>query len=154
MAAITRIARRMRRSESGAELIEFAVALPILILVIAGIIDFAVLFMRYEVVTNAAREGARVGLLPDYDATDIQNRVNTYLTASGLTDAAPAPTVTYEQVEITPGGASIDVVRVVVQYPHQFLFLGPAAAMIDGGAHGGIMLAAASSMRREIAAAP
>jgi Flp pilus assembly protein TadG len=143
----------MRRNERGAELIEFAVALPILIVVIAGIIDFAVLFMRYEVVTNAAREGARVGLLPDYGIPDVQNRVTTYLAASGLTATVPPPAVTYEQVEITPGGASIDVVRVVVQYPHEFIFLGPAAALIGGGPHADITLAASASMRQEIAAA-
>ena len=31
-----------------------------------GIIDFGFLFQRYEVVTNAAREGARVAILPGY----------------------------------------------------------------------------------------
>ena len=50
------------------------------------------MFQRYEVVTNAAREGARVGVLPDFTATDVQNRVNGYLAASGLTATAPAPT--------------------------------------------------------------
>ena len=66
MAALTR--RRARWSdESGAELIEFALSLPILLLlVVLGIIDFGLLFRRYEVVTNAAREGARVAILPGY----------------------------------------------------------------------------------------
>ena len=31
-----------------------------------GIIDFGFLFQHYEVVTNAAREGARVAILPGY----------------------------------------------------------------------------------------
>ncbi|MCH7720860.1 MAG: pilus assembly protein, partial [Planctomycetes bacterium] len=49
--------------ETGAELIELALVLPILLLVLGGIMDFGFLFLRYEVVTNAAREGARIGVL-------------------------------------------------------------------------------------------
>ncbi len=56
--------RRGWRSESGAELVELALALPLLLLVVMGIIDFGFLFQRYEVVTNAAREGARIATLP------------------------------------------------------------------------------------------
>ena len=154
MDALRRLVARIVRGDSGAELIEFAIALPILLVVFAGIVDFAILFQRYEVVTNAAREGARVGILPDYDVPDIQARVNNYLAASGLADTAPAPGVVYESVEVTPGGASMDVVTVTVQYPHQFLFLSPVASMVGGGPHADLMLAAASTMRREIAAVP
>ncbi len=50
--------------ERGAELVEFAFVFPTLLLVMLGIIDFGFLFQRYEVVTNAAREGARVAILP------------------------------------------------------------------------------------------
>lgn len=63
MAALTR-SRARWSDESGAELIEFALALPLLLLVGLGVLDFGRLFQRYEVVTNAAREGARVGVLP------------------------------------------------------------------------------------------
>ena len=42
---------------------------PTLLLVMLGIIDFGFLFQRYEVVTNAAREGARVAILPGYEAS-------------------------------------------------------------------------------------
>ena len=58
--------RRFWASERGAELVEFAFVFPTLLLVMLGIIDFGFLFQRYEVVTNAAREGARVAILPGY----------------------------------------------------------------------------------------
>ncbi len=84
--------REPRRSlwacERGAELVEFAFVFPTLLLVMLGIIDFGFLFQRYEVVTNAAREGARVAILPDYEASidaNVTARVNQYLTAGGLT---------------------------------------------------------------------
>ena len=48
------------RSERGAELIELAISLPLLLLVVFGIIDTAFLFRNYLVITNAAREGARI----------------------------------------------------------------------------------------------
>jgi Flp pilus assembly protein TadG len=152
MAAITQPARRWS-SERGAELLELAIALPILMLIIGGVVDFAIMFQRYEVVTNAAREGARVAVLPDFTTADIQSRVTSYLAASGLTDAAPAPSVAYTS-EVTPGGPSIDVVKVTVQYPHQFLLLTPLSALVGGGPHADIMLKAVSTMRLEIAAAP
>ena len=40
---------------------------PILILLTAGIFEFGMMFRTYESVTNAAREGARVGVLPAYE---------------------------------------------------------------------------------------
>ena len=50
-------------------LIEFALVFPMLLLVMLGIIDFGRLFQRYEVLTNAAREGTRVAVLPGYNAS-------------------------------------------------------------------------------------
>ena len=145
---------RRWREDKGAELIELAMALPILLLVICGIIDFAILFQRYEVVTNAAREGARVAILPDFSVADVQARVNGYLNASGLTGVAPAPTVTYTTTTLGAGGKTINVVKVVVQYPHSFQFIGPAAKLIGAGSYADIMLAASATMRTETAAAP
>ena len=53
-------------SEDGAELIEMAIVLPLLLLLIMGMVDFGFLFQRYVVLTNAAAEGARVASLPGY----------------------------------------------------------------------------------------
>ena len=56
------------KTERGAELIEFALVFPLLLFIILGIVDFGFLFQRMEVVTNAAREGARIAVLPGYCA--------------------------------------------------------------------------------------
>ncbi len=66
-----------------------ALVLPILLMIFAGIIDFGFMFQRYEVVTNAAREGARMGTLPGYSQTDIQNRVENYLDHERANGHAP-----------------------------------------------------------------
>jgi hypothetical protein len=47
-------------NESGAELSEFALVLPLFLLVLLGIIDFGFLFQRYEVITNAELPGLPV----------------------------------------------------------------------------------------------
>ena len=59
---------RRRNGERGAELIEFALVFPLLMMVVLGCVDFAFVFHHNEVITNAAREGARVGSLPGYDS--------------------------------------------------------------------------------------
>ena len=74
--------------ERGAELVEFAFVLPTLLLVMWASSISGLLFQSYEVVTNAAGEGARVAILPGYNNADVQARVNQYLTAGGLTGTA------------------------------------------------------------------
>src|SRR5688572_25201671 len=87
MAAIATRLRRFR-SERGAELIEMAMVTPILLLILAGIFDFGMMFRSWEIVTNAAREGARVGVLPAYANSDnVRARVEQYMQASGVAAA-------------------------------------------------------------------
>lgn len=76
------------RSERGAELIEMMLVTPLLLLMFAGIFDFAMLFRAWETATNAAREGARVASLPAYtESDDVRARVEQYMQASGLATA-------------------------------------------------------------------
>jgi Flp pilus assembly protein TadG len=154
MAQVKRLLDKLRRSESGAELIEFAISLPVLLLIVGGIVEFSILFQEYQVVTNAAREGARVAVLPDFNVADVQNRVDSYLKASGLKDSYPATAVTYNSVTVTPGGPSVSVVKVLVKYPHNYVMLSPLSTMVGGSSYSQTMLAAASVMRREVAATP
>jgi len=137
-------------SERGAELIEFALVLPLLLLLIAGVVDFGMMFQSYEVVTNAAREGARVGVLPGYNVPDVQARVNAYLGASGLTGAR---TTTVTNVPVTTGAGTFTARSVTVAYTYTFAVLGIAAPLF-GGNFGNIQLNAVSVMRTETAAAP
>src|SRR6186713_1472796 len=99
--------KRRLRSERGAELIEFALIFPLLLLVLLGIVDFGFLFQRYEVLTNATREGARLAALPNYSDDDVKRRVCQFLLTGGVpttgcgTAAAPAATPTNPAVTIT-----------------------------------------------------
>ncbi len=75
----------MRRSdghlERGAAAVEFALVLPPLLLLVLGTIDWGYYFYVREVVTNAAREGARAGSI---NHSDGHTEANTYLNAVSL----------------------------------------------------------------------
>lgn len=137
--------------DRGSELIELALVLPILLIICAAIMDFGFLFQRYEVVTNAAREGARLASLPGYSATDVQGRVNDYFTSSGL-PVPPTPAVV-TPLTSTIGGTTVDLVDVTVFYPSQFSFLGSLAGLVGGGGWTSITLRGSSTMRSEAPAA-
>ncbi len=141
--------RRQRLGDDrGSELIELAIVLPLLLIMAAAIVDFGFMFQRYEVLTNAAREGARLGSLPGYTATDVQNRVADYLNVAGMS-GAPVPAVTFSNVAIGGGGPTISMVNVTAFFPYNFLYIGPIAGMVGGTGWNSITLQATSSMRVE-----
>jgi len=51
------------KNQKGAALVEFGLILPLLILLIFGVIEFGLLLFNQQVITNAAREGARAGIV-------------------------------------------------------------------------------------------
>ena len=149
MAAISQLFRRLR-DQSGAELIEMAIVTPILLMILAGIFDFGFLFRGWEVVTNAAREGARVGVLPGYDcdvdSVDIESRVDEYMLASGFQIGDYTVTSETGTVETTGGDFLACHVRV-----HMFQQL-PSLGVIGqffGGAFTSVPVASSAVMRTE-----
>jgi hypothetical protein len=126
------VSARRLQDERGAELVEFAFVLPLLLLLVLGLVEFGFLFQRYLVVTNAAREGARVAMLPGYLDADVDVRVNQFLDASGLDEdpviAHPAP----PPIPIG-GGRCITVKEVDVSYPYDYLFLDGIVHLFGGG---------------------
>jgi Flp pilus assembly protein TadG len=160
--------RRTRlKSERGAELIEFALVLPLLLLVVLGIVDFGFLFQRMEVVTNAAREGARLGVLPGYSATDVCARVVNYVQNGGLPVTGSCPTTftgtccssptnpvitvdTAATISLPSGGTPLQGIRVDVAYTHQYVFIGPMMQLF-GGNLASVPIRGVAIMRDEMA---
>jgi len=140
-------------AEDGAELVEFAVVAPVMLLVLLGIIDFGLLFQRYQVITNAAREGARIAVLPGYTADDVETRVEQFLTAAGLEDAPPPDVGAPIVVSLGAAGPCLRMVPVTVSYPHSFSFIGGIASYFGSDDFTATTLQATATMRNELAAA-
>ena len=141
------------RSEHGAQLVEFALVLPLLLLVMLGIAEFGFVFQRYEVVTNAAREGARVAVLPGYGAPpypDVRPRVVAYLSSGRVPVTSLNPKVDVEEVliPVPAGRPSISAKRVTVTYTYTFQFLSALSAFF-GSNYTTVDLSAVSEMRTE-----
>ena len=144
---MTRFAARLS-GESGAELIEFALALPVMLLVGLGVLDFGLLFQRYEVVTNAAREGARVAILPGYGAGDVAARVQQYLTAGGLNPSTA--TIDSDPLTESVGANCVPVTKVTVTYPYSYSLVGGIAGYFGATGLTTTTLTATAVMRNEL----
>ena len=142
---------RRVRSARGVELIEFAIVLPVLLFVLSGIIDFGFLFHHYEIVTNAAREGARMkSNVTSASQADVQARVGAYLTNAGLDPALATTALNIVPIPINPGGTiTATGNQVVVQYPYQFRTLAMMNAFF-GSSFGTVTLTASAMMRSEL----
>jgi Flp pilus assembly protein TadG len=151
-ALFSRLGRRFR-DDRGAQLLEFAFAFPVVLLATAGVIDVGILIKDYQVVTNAAREGARIGAVHGAALATVTARVNAYLGAGGL--AGTATTDVRNVLVANPSGSSVPAVQVTVLYPYEYLVLAPLAALFDGGATpSAVTLRAQATMRQETVTAP
>lgn len=153
MASLIRLVRRWR-SDEGAQLVEFALVLPLLLLVVLGIAEFGFIFQRYEVITNAAREGARMAVLPGYgNNAVIATRVNSYVAAGQVPTTTSNPAVVVETISIPVGGGlpAVSARRVTVTYTHTYMFLPRIAGWFDAS-YTTVPLVAVSEMRTEIIA--
>jgi len=61
--------------QRGSELLEYALVLPLLMVLVLGIMDFGLIFFSYETLESAVREGARVGVIDPVDQANIASAV-------------------------------------------------------------------------------
>ena len=116
-----RLVRRLCARTRRAQLVEFALVLPMLLLVVLGIAEFGFIFQRYEVVTNAAREGARMAVLPGYTTADVISASARLCHAGpGADDGGQSRASSSTNVTIPVGGGlpAISAKRVTVTYTH------------------------------------
>ena len=67
--------RRRWKGQRGSEILEYALVLPILMVLVMGIMDFGLIFFSYETLESAVREGARVGVIDPTDQANIASAV-------------------------------------------------------------------------------
>jgi Flp pilus assembly protein TadG len=135
------------RNQRGAALIETAVIIPLVLLVSVAIFEFGRAYQTWQVLTNAAREGARIAVLEGYTDDQVTTIVRNYMTGGRLTNAAGASVTIVRNVPFMSSTAS----RVTVNYPFQFMVLNPVARMVQGNSTLGNALTMQSSalMRNE-----
>ena len=127
------------RSESGASAVEFALLLPVLMMILFGIIEFGMALYRQAILTNASREGARLGIVPSVTNAEVNTKIDAYLTAAGI---APG-TVTRTPPPVLTGGTGSDV-KVTLTLPYTYVVL-PGLTSITPS----INLVATTVMRHE-----
>ena len=115
-------------NKNGTAILEFAIVLPLLILILMGIIEFSLVLYDKAILTNASREGARAGIVSQVprvtDAgirTVVRNYCQTFLVTFGSD--------TLEDADIIISPASRDGLpfgtdlTVTVNYRYDFLVL-------------------------------
>ena len=80
------------RKEKGASAVEFALVLPIFIMLVFGIFQFGIAFNNWIAITHAAREGARLAAVGQYDEQRVRDS---------------APSVQIQSITISGQGGSI-----------------------------------------------
>jgi Flp pilus assembly protein TadG len=125
VAILKRLTGHPRKGEDGQSLVEFALVIPIFLLVLFAIVDFGMAFHAWITVTNSAREGARLGAVRATSG-EIEQRVRD--TATSLDQANLSVSVT--NAEGQPGGS------VVVDVSYDYSLMTPLADllnMVSGG---------------------
>lgn len=143
------------KNQKGTAVVEFAIVLPMLVLLLFGIIEFSLLFYNKAMITNASREGARAGIVYDQDLVNgvnhpidskIETVVDNYLGSNLITfgGGTPSTIITRE------GDASGNALTITVTYPYDFLVIpGIIVGLFNGSMNPSLTLQAVTLMRME-----
>ncbi|MGN6415505.1 TadE/TadG family type IV pilus assembly protein [Flexivirga sp.] len=123
-----RARKPVARRERGASLVEFALVLPLFLLLVGGMVDFGRAFYTEVMLTNAAREGARSAM---YFST--AGNTTTRARAAGG-DSTLAVTIT-SPCSATPGPTPSSVSVTVTKPKFEWVLLGPALSLIPGASN-------------------
>ncbi len=122
------------KRQRGAQAVEFALVLPLLVLIIFAVIDFFLLAYNKAVITNASREAARRAIIlttADWSEPTVRqvacNHLRNALVSIGTTPiASDCGGATDPRIEVEPATAPgfSDTVSVTVRYTVQGFTLG------------------------------
>lgn len=138
-------------SERGAALIEAAITIPMLLLVAVGIFEFGRAYQTWQILTNAAREGARMAVLEAPTNGNVETRVREYMQAGQLSEANAAYVGVNRSASMTVNGAPVSASQVSIDYPFSFIVLQPVARLVapTTSLGGAVVMHAQALMRNE-----
>ena len=117
------------KSRNGQSLVEFALVLPLLVILTFGIIEFGLILFDKAVITNASREGARVGIVAQDRSnialikTQIENTVRNYAEAHLITFGNRATALQVDEPTFLPDTTFGSNLTVTVRYNYEFVVL-------------------------------
>jgi Flp pilus assembly protein TadG len=142
---------KLLKNERGQALLETAITMPLILIVSVAIFEFGRAYQTWEVLTNAAREGARVAVLPGTSVSDVQSRVVSYMTTGQLAHPDTATIDVDKNRTISIGATTASASQVTVNYPFEFIVLQPVARLVVSGSTMGapITMSVSAEMRNE-----
>ena len=136
------------RNQKGAALLETAITIPLILAVCVAIFEFGRAYQTWQVLTNAAREGARVAILAETSDAQVTSAVRTYMQSGQLPKYSSASVSVERTVPFGANTAS----RVTVTYPFDFTVLNPVMRLLNSSSttgKGATMMTSTALMRNE-----
>jgi Flp pilus assembly protein TadG len=136
--------RQRKGQRRGAAVVELAFTAPVLFLLVFGMIDVGRAVMVQNLITNAARDGARAAVLDGATASEIETQAVSYLADSSV----PGATATVSPNPLTSADLG-DPVSVTIEVPFSAVSWLPSSMYFQGA-----NLQSTVIMRREVSNTP
>jgi Flp pilus assembly protein TadG len=116
---------RLGKYQAGAEIVEFLVTLPVVLIIVGMVFEFGVAFSDMSILTQATRSAAREVIrgASDGEAQQAADLITPSLLS--LADTAPLPSISVNRAGTNPG----DAVTVTINHTYSFVVL---PAFLDG----------------------
>ena len=137
------VKRLLWRGQQAAQLVEFAVSLPLLVVFVVGIFDFSGAFTLKQKLTNVARDAARaaaadpasdLGNALPLSVSDAFQVVDNYLLANQISDCGMSSTMTSSgltwQYSVAPGHGSSCGITLIINRGYYFPITGAATPSV------------------------
>jgi len=137
--------RRFRRNSRGQALVEFALVMPLLLILIVSVFEFGRAWNLHQTITDAAREGARKAVIADAAITQdsVNAAIAARIAASGF-DPADATITLPDGFHAGTG----QVTSVRIEFPFRFTFLRVLIGLLAQN-DGVVTVASEARMRNE-----
>lgn len=97
------------RRRRGLALLETALVLPLLLVLVFGVLEYGWMFVKSGQVSNAARHGVRIAVLPDSDAAAVSDAVAEFMQRANLGDSGYSLTLAPGDPTAAEPGEPIEV---------------------------------------------
>jgi Flp pilus assembly protein TadG len=133
-------------------MVELALVLPLLLLILVGIFEFARAYSIKQSLVNGAREGARIAVVQSpLDPAAVDSVINFYLLSNNI--IADSVNITANKADgtvVSLGAAQPgDAISVSVFSHYDFILVGPVLGLFGGSFQNGVDLGSRATMRRE-----